>query len=93
MNYGTYEGLKDPYFFTAFYPRPSSEEGRILQFFVRPLISFDDPSVVKGRMGAVFVLVEILVFHLLRHLSNASIGNHNPGINASLQFMLGYTWH
>ena len=27
------------------------------------------------------------------HLSNASIGNHNPGINASLQFMLGYTWH
>jgi lipid A 3-O-deacylase len=27
------------------------------------------------------------------HLSNASLGNHNPGINASLQFMLGYTWH
>ena len=27
------------------------------------------------------------------HLSNASIGNHNPGINASLQFMLGYTWY
>lgn len=26
------------------------------------------------------------------HLSNASIGNHNPGINASLQFSLGYTW-
>jgi lipid A 3-O-deacylase len=27
------------------------------------------------------------------HLSNASLGKHNPGINASLQFMLGYTWH
>ena len=26
------------------------------------------------------------------HLSNASIGNHNPGINASLQFSLAYTW-
>ena len=27
------------------------------------------------------------------HLSNASIGNHNPGLNANVQFMLGYTWH
>jgi len=27
------------------------------------------------------------------HLSNASIGNQNPGLNVSLQFMLGYTWH
>jgi len=27
------------------------------------------------------------------HLSNASIGNHNPGLNANLQFMLGYSWH
>jgi lipid A 3-O-deacylase len=27
------------------------------------------------------------------HLSNASLGNHNPGLNANLQFMLGYTWH
>lgn len=26
------------------------------------------------------------------HISNASIGNHNPGVNASLQFTLGYTW-
>ena len=26
------------------------------------------------------------------HISNASIGNHNPGINASVQFTLGYTW-
>lgn len=27
------------------------------------------------------------------HLSNASIGNHNPGLNANLQVTLGYTWH
>jgi len=27
------------------------------------------------------------------HLSNASLGNHNPGLNANLQFMLGYAWH
>jgi len=26
------------------------------------------------------------------HLSNASIGNQNPGLTANLQFMLGYTW-
>jgi lipid A 3-O-deacylase len=26
------------------------------------------------------------------HISNASIGNKNPGINASLQFTLGYNW-
>jgi lipid A 3-O-deacylase len=26
------------------------------------------------------------------HLSNASLGNHNPGINASVQMSLAYTW-
>jgi lipid A 3-O-deacylase len=26
------------------------------------------------------------------HISNASLGNHNPGINAQLQFQVGYTW-
>lgn len=26
------------------------------------------------------------------HISNASIGNHNPGVNVSLQFTIGYTW-
>ncbi|HVP65057.1 MAG TPA: acyloxyacyl hydrolase [candidate division Zixibacteria bacterium] len=26
------------------------------------------------------------------HLSNASIGDHNPGINANIQWTLGYTW-
>jgi hypothetical protein len=29
--------------------------------------------------------------HLL-HISNASIGNHNPSINIGLQFRLGYQW-
>ncbi len=27
------------------------------------------------------------------HLSNASIGTKNPGINGAVQFMIGYTWH
>ena len=27
------------------------------------------------------------------HLSNASIGTLNPGINGAVQFMVGYTWH
>jgi len=26
------------------------------------------------------------------HISNASLGNHNPGINATMQFRIGYTW-
>jgi hypothetical protein len=26
------------------------------------------------------------------HLSNASLGSHNPGVNASLQFSVGYNW-
>ena len=29
--------------------------------------------------------------HLL-HISNASVGNHNPGINIGVQFRLGYQW-
>jgi len=28
----------------------------------------------------------------LMHISNASIGNHNPGLNLALQFRLGYQW-
>jgi hypothetical protein len=26
------------------------------------------------------------------HLSNASLGDHNPGVNAGLQFSVGYNW-
>ncbi len=26
------------------------------------------------------------------HISNATLGNHNPGVNASVQGSLGYTW-
>jgi hypothetical protein len=26
------------------------------------------------------------------HLSNASLGDHNPGVNASLQWSMGYNW-
>lgn len=28
----------------------------------------------------------------ITHISNASLANHNPGINATMQFRLGYTW-
>jgi hypothetical protein len=28
----------------------------------------------------------------ITHISNASIANHNPGINTSMQFRVGYTW-
>ncbi len=28
----------------------------------------------------------------ITHISNASLGDHNPGINATMQFRLGYTW-
>jgi len=27
------------------------------------------------------------------HLSNASLGTKNPGINGAVQFMVGYAWH
>ncbi|HZD32941.1 MAG TPA: acyloxyacyl hydrolase [Candidatus Angelobacter sp.] len=27
------------------------------------------------------------------HLSNASLGRYNPGINGAVQFTVGYTWH
>ena len=26
------------------------------------------------------------------HISSASLGDHNPGVNASVQFQLGYSW-
>ena len=28
----------------------------------------------------------------ITHISNASLANHNPGINATMQFRVGYTW-
>lgn len=28
----------------------------------------------------------------ITHISNASLAEHNPGINATLQFRVGYTW-
>lgn len=26
------------------------------------------------------------------HISSSSLGDHNPGVNASVQFQIGYTW-
>ncbi len=28
----------------------------------------------------------------ITHISNASLADHNPGINATMQFRIGYTW-
>jgi lipid A 3-O-deacylase len=58
-----------------------------------------DTSVVNfasgAEFGAHFFRSEkhaiTLSGHVL-HISNASIGNHNPGLNTTLHFRLGYTW-
>jgi hypothetical protein len=26
------------------------------------------------------------------HISNASLGDSNPGVNATVQFQIGYSW-
>jgi hypothetical protein len=41
---------------------------------------------LRGEEQALDVSVHVT------HLSNASLADHNPGINASLQFRIGYTW-
>lgn len=58
-----------------------------------------DTSVVNfasgAEFGAHFFRSEkhaiTLSGHVL-HISNASIGNHNPGLNTTLHIRLGYTW-
>jgi lipid A 3-O-deacylase len=40
----------------------------------------------RGQKRAVDLSVHIT------HISNASLGDHNPGINATMQFRVGYTW-
>jgi hypothetical protein len=40
----------------------------------------------RGEKQAVDLSVHIT------HISNASLGDHNPGINATMQFRVGYTW-
>jgi lipid A 3-O-deacylase len=59
-----------------------------------------DTSVVNFTSGAEFGAqlfrperrsVDLAV--KIYHLSNASIGNKNPGINGAVQFTIGYTWH
>ncbi len=41
---------------------------------------------LRGRRSAIDASIHIT------HISNASLANHNPGINATMQFRLGYTW-
>ena len=40
----------------------------------------------RGEKHAIDLSVHIT------HISNASLGDHNPGINATMQFRMGYTW-
>ncbi|HYE24202.1 MAG TPA: acyloxyacyl hydrolase [Clostridia bacterium] len=58
-----------------------------------------DTSKVNFTPGAGFGLHvftrerQAMTFHLRAvHISNASLGDHNPGVNASMQFAVGYTW-
>ncbi len=41
---------------------------------------------LTGKSSAVDASVHVT------HISNASLGNHNPGINATMHFRIGYTW-
>lgn len=41
---------------------------------------------LRSSKGAIDASVHVT------HISNASIADHNPGINASMQFRIGYTW-
>lgn len=48
-----------------------------------------------GAFGAHFLLKEnraISISGHITHISNASLGDHNPGINATVMFRVGYTW-
>ncbi|HEY3929056.1 MAG TPA: acyloxyacyl hydrolase [Candidatus Koribacter sp.] len=58
-----------------------------------------DTSNVNFTSGAAFGLNRFdaggnawMVQGKVYHLSNASLGLHNPGINAAVQFKIGYTW-
>ena len=41
---------------------------------------------LKGEKGAIDASVHVT------HISNASLSGRNPGINATMQFRIGYTW-
>lgn len=58
-----------------------------------------DTSTVNFTSGAAFGVHRFVNDHSawtfqgkIYHLSNASLGAHNPGVNAALQFKIGYTW-
>jgi lipid A 3-O-deacylase len=88
-NFPTHAGRKVAPFFLA--------QGGLL--FTQVNVPPGDTSKVNFTSGAglgmhVFTREQRAVTFDVRaiHLSNASLGNHNPGINASLQFSLAYTW-
>lgn len=72
-------------------------EGGVL--FSRDEIPPGDTSRVNflpgGAFGIHFLRGDRQAFTVsihVTHVSNASLAEHNPGINASLQFRVGYTW-
>ena len=75
----------------SFIPYVAAEGGIV---FSNANLPQGDTSNVNFTSGAAFgtYLGSWNVQGKIFHLSNASIGNHNPGINAALQFRIGYTW-
>ncbi len=74
-----------------------SAEGGLL--VTRKDVPYPDTSNVNftpgGAFGAHFLVKQnraITVSGHVTHISNASLGDHNPGVNASIQFRIGYTW-
>jgi len=47
--------------------------------------SYDERNAVFQKLTITWTLRVV-------HISSASLGNHNPGVNASVQASLGYTW-
>lgn len=72
-------------------------EGGLL-FTTRDVPAGDTSSVnfLPGGAFGIYVLhsnSQALDFSVhITHISNASIADHNPGINATMQFRVGYTW-
>jgi len=73
-------------------------EGGVL--FTKDDVPFPDTSNVNFTPGGDFGVQiftkqrQAVVFSVhATHISNASMGDHNPGVNASVLFRLGYHWY
>jgi len=72
-------------------------EGGLL-FSTKPIPKPDTSNVNFTPGGALGLFLKQTPKHAIdlslhiTHISNASLGNNNPGINATMQFRIGYTW-